>query len=247
MPTEQEELDAKVAAEKADADAAEVALKEMNDLAEKGETVKDDGFVKVKKSQLHQIASDRNNYRKIGLEKKADERKLQEDKGGEVKKDTVVIDEKKIQETATGATRKVLYDAAEKTAKRAFYKAHPEYLEDKNWNELLPSLFMKGDEITHEDILDRLEAGVLEHKRKTGKLDEYIEQQKKRARDIGRIEGQMGSGREFGGTGDRNESQNQGQLSDKGQEMARAFHVDPEKAKKIDPSKDGEIDIFNKK
>jgi len=245
MPTaeEQKELDDKAAAEKADNEAAEATLKEIDELAEKGEAVKEDGFVKVKKSQLHKIASDKVNYKKIGLEKKAEERKLQEDKekGGQ---GNGVMDEKKIQETATGATNKALREAAEKTAKRKFFKDHPEYVDDKNWNELLPLLTFRGDEITHEDVLDRMEGAVLEHKRKTGKLDEYIESEKKRAREQGRMEGQIDGGREFGGAGDRNEGKGQAPLSDKGQEMARAMHVDPEKAKKIDPSKDNEIDIF---
>ena len=71
MPTEQEqkELDQR-GAEQADSDAAETAIKEIDALAEKGQTVTEDGFVKVKKSQLHKIASDRNNYKKISFEKK---------------------------------------------------------------------------------------------------------------------------------------------------------------------------------
>lgn len=246
MPTEQEqkELDDKAAAEKADDDAAEVALKEIDELAEKGEAIKEDGFVKVRKSQLHKIASDKANYKKIGLEKKAEERKLTPEVE---KKDTAVIDEKKIQETATITATKILRDSAEKTAKRQFFKDHPEYVDDKNWNELLPYFAYKGGEVSHEDVLDRMEAAVLEHKRKTGKLDEYIESEKKRAHEQGRMEGRFDGGREFGGTGDKNESKNQGQISDKGQEMARAMHVDPEKVKKVDISKDNEIDIFSKK
>ena len=244
-PEEQKELDDKAAAEKADADAAEATLKEIDDLVEKGEAVKEDGFVKVKKSQLHKISSDKSNYRKATLKDKAEERKLQEDKGKEGQ-GAGAMDEKKIQETATSATNKVLREAAEKTAKRKFFKDHPEYLEDNAWKELLPSLRFDGSEVTHEDVLDRLEGAVLEHKRKTGKLDEYMESERKRAREQGRIEGQIEGGREFGGTGDRNDSKGQSQLSDKGQEMARAFRIDPEKVKKVDPSKDNEIDIFNK-
>ena len=252
MPTEQEqkESDDKVAAEKADSDAAEAVLKEVDELAEKGEAIKEDGFVKVKKSQLHQLASDKNNYKKATLSKKAEERQL-DNKGGdggksvEVKAD--VIDQKKVEETATTTVTKTLRAAAEKTAKRQFFKDHPEYVDDKNWNDLLPNLSFKGDEVTHEEVLDRMEAAVLEHKRKTGKLDEYMEDQKKRARSQGFMEGRVDQGREFGGAGDRNgEGKEQGQLSEKGKEMARSMHVDPEKVKKVDVSKDSVIDIFNK-
>ena len=248
MPTaeEQKELDDKAAADKADADAAEAALKEIDDLAEKGEGVKEDGFIKIKKSQLHKVASDRNNYKKATLSKKAEERQL-ENKGSNEGKGGDVIDQKKVEETAQTTVNKTLRAAAEKSAKKQFFKDHPEYVDEGQWNELLPNLRFGGDEVSHEDVLDRMEAAVLEHKRKTGKLDEYIESEKKRSRDRGFIEGQINQGREFGGSGDRNQNEKgQGQLSEKGKELARAMHVDPEKVKKVDVEKDSVIDIFNK-
>lgn len=246
MPTKQEikDQEAQVAADKVDSDAAEAALKEIDALAEKGETIKEDGFVKVKKSQLHKIASDRENYKKIGLQKKAEDRDLKEKIVQQDNKGGYVIDEKKLQETAEGAARKMMRESAEKTAKRQFFKDHPEYVDDKAWQELLPNLSFKGDEVTQEDVLDRMEAAVLEHKRKTGKLDEYIENEKQRARQEGRIEGQVNEGRDFGGIGDKNGSGKDVKLSPKGEEMARAMHTDSEKVKKVDLSKDNVIDIF---
>ncbi len=253
MPTEQEqkaEAD-KIAADKADNDAAESALKEIDALAEKGEAVKEDGFVKVKKSQLHKIASDRNNYKKATLDKKALERDLnkggegQENKGGEGQGN--VIDLKKVDETATAAVNKTLRTAAEKTAKAKFFKDHPEYLEDKAWQEFLPNLTFKGDELTSEEVLDRMEAGVLEHKRKTGKLSEYMQAEAERARAEGRAEGRMDQARGGAGIGDRNESGKEGTLSEKGQEIARGMHVDADVAKKVDVKKDNVIDVMTPK
>ena len=60
----------------------------------------------------------------------------------------------------------------------------------------------------------------------------------------GRIQEQMGSGQGTGGAGDRNEGgKGAGTLSPKGEEMARAMHVDPTKAAKVDLSKDNVIDV----
>jgi len=247
MTTEQEikDAEAKAAAEKLETEAnegADNAIKEAEDLVGKGGDLGEDGFVKVKKSQIHKVMSDRNNYKKMGLDKKIEDRKLDvkvvDDK---VVVDKAVIDEKKIQETAADATKKTLREAAEKTAKRLFFKDHPEYVDEAEWNKLLPNLTFKGDETTTEEVSDRMEAAVLEHKRKTGKLEEYMEAEKNKAHNEGHTAGQMEIGREMGGAGDKNEAGNSKPLTEKGKEMTNAMHNDPEKVSKVDIKKDSEI------
>lgn len=209
-----------------------------------------DETVTIKKSDLKKIEEDRDNYKAGLLGKKADERNLDgkgagDGKGGEGKGgEGGSVDEKKVDEIATASTNKVLRAASEKTAKRAFLKAHPEYLDDGAWTSLLSHLTFKGGEVSHEEIVDRMEAAVLEHKRSTGKLDEYLKSEHERGVREGRIQEQVGSGHGTGGAGDRNESgKGGGQLSEKGKEMAAAMHTDPEKAAKVDPSKDNVIDL----
>ena len=212
-----------------------------------------DETVTMKKSEIDQLRSDltksnedRDNYKKIGLQKKADERNL--DNAGAGGKDgeqanTAVIDEKKIVDTATAAANKALRNASERTAKRTFLSAHPEYVEDSQWTSLMSHLTFKGGEVTHEEVLDRMEGALLDHKRSTGKLDEYMRSEHDRGVREGRIQGEIGSGQGTGGGGDRNEGASKGLtgLSEKGKEMARAMHVDPEKAAKMDPLKDNQI------
>lgn len=235
---------AKAAADKKVADdAAAAAATKAKAEAEGEETVT------MKKSDLKKIEEDRDNYKAGLLSKKADERDLHG--GGDGKGDTGggkgsgEADEKKISETATAATNKALRDASERTAKRAFLKAHPEYVEDANWTAMMAHLTFKGTELTHDEVLDRMEAAVLEHKRSTGKLDEYMQAEHERGVREGRIQEQAGSGHGTGGAGDRNDGggKGAGTLTPKGEEMARAMHTDPEKVKKVDPSKDNVIDI----
>ena len=229
----------KAAADKVAADAAAAAGEET---------------ITIKKSELEKIKSDRDNYQKGLLQKKADERNLG-NQGGEGKGDGSgqgagqgdgnVIDEKKITDTATAAVSKTLRGASEKTAKRAFLQAHPEYVADADWQGLMSYLTFKGGELTHDEIFDRMDAALLEHKRATGKLDEYLDSVKEKARQEGRVEGQFNSARAAGSSGDNrnNFGSSGGFSSGKGEEMARAMHTDPEKAKKIDPLKDNVINV----
>lgn len=214
-----------------------------------------DETVTIKKSELDQITSDRDNYKKGLLGKKADERNLGgegagegegegEDAGEGAGSGSASIDEKKVGEVATAAVTKTLRAASEKTAKRAFLTAHPEYLDDTQWQSLMANLTFKGNETTHDEIVDRMEAAVLEHKRSTGKLDEYLKSEHERGVREGRIQESVGSGHGTGGAGDRNEGgKGAGSLSPKGHEMAAAMHVDPAKAAKVDPAKDNVIDV----
>lgn len=212
--------------------------------------------VTIKKSELDKLQfdlkksnEDRDNYKTVALGKKADERKLGGGQGGGEgggQGGGNVIDEKKVGEVASGAANKAIRDASEKSAKRSFLKAHPEYLDDKAWTDLMSHFTFKGGELTQEEVLDRMEAALLEHKRSTGKLDEYLAQERERGIREGRIQGNLeGAGSGTGGPGDRGEGgKGAGTLSPKGEEMARAMHLDPEKVKKVDPLKDNVIDVI---
>lgn len=242
---------AKAAADKVVADAAAAAAASGNGGGDGNETVtiKKSDHEKLQ-SDLKQSNEDRDNYKKIGLQKKADERDLHagggdgKGGGGDGSGAGAVIDEKKVGEVASAAANKVMRDASERTAKRVFLKAHPEYLDDSQWASMISNLTFKGTEVTIEEVTDRMEAAVLEHKRSTGKLDEYLKSEHERGVREGRIQGELGSGHGTGGAGDRNEGgRGAGSLSPKGEEMARAMHTDPLKAAKVDPSKDNVIDI----
>lgn len=212
-----------------------------------GQGAAGDETITIKKADYDKVISDRDNYRDGLLGKKADERNL-DGKKPEVKvPDPVpatVIDEKKITETATATVSKLLRDSAEKSAKRTFLQKHPEYLDDAQWNAMVSNLTFKGGEVSSEEVLDRMEAAVLEHKRSTGKLDEYLQQERERGIREGRIQGSMGAGHGTGGAGDKNGGKAAGVLSQKGEEMARAMHTDPEKVKKVDASKDNVINVL---
>lgn len=203
--------------------------------------------VTIKKSELEQIKTDRDNYKAIGLKKKADERNLDGGAGsgqGGDRGNSTVIDEKKVDEVATAAVNKTLRAASEKTAKRAFLQAHPEYADDAQWTTMMSHLTFRGSELTHDEVMDRMEAAVLEHKRSTGKLEEYLKSEHERGMREGRIQGEFGSGRGTGGAGDKNESgKGSGTLSPEGERMARSLHNDPAKVAKVDPSKDNVINV----
>ncbi|MEK6897609.1 MAG: hypothetical protein AABW93_03710 [Nanoarchaeota archaeon] len=232
------------AAAKAAADAAAAAAAAGNGGGNGEENVTMKKFeVEKLQADLKKSNEDRDNYKKGLLQKKADERNLGgEGQGGGGDN---IIDEKKVGEIATAATNKALRAASEKTAKRAFLQAHPEYVDDAQWTELMSNLTFKGTELIHDDVLGRMDAALLEHKRSTGKLEEHLKAEHERGVREGRIQGELGSGHGTGGAGDRNEGgKGTGTLSPKGEEMARAMHVDPEKARKVDPSKDNVINIL---
>ena len=206
-----------------------------------------DGEEKVvmTKAEHAKLIEERDNYKKATLIKKADERPLKPE--GAPAPTAAEVDEKKISDTATTAATKALRDANERTAKRSFLKEHPEYVDDGSWTALMSHLTFKGSELTAEEISDRMEAAVLEHKRSTGKLDEYMQAQRERGVREGEIRAQAGSGHGTGGGGDRHDAAAAGKLSAKGEEMARAMHTDPLKAAKVDPQKDNVIDVVTKR
>lgn len=210
--------------------------------------------ITMKKSDLKKIEEDRDNYKAGLLGKKADDRNLKSktpeeiaaaeaaaEAGGE---GSTVIDEKKVAEAATIATNKALYDASERSAKRAFLKAHSEYLNDADWTALMSHLTFRGSEVTHDEITDRMEAALLEHKRSTGKLEEHLKAEHELGIKEGRIQADIESGAGTGGSDDgAGSGKGAGKLSPKAEEMAKRMHTDPEKVKKVDTSKDNVIDV----
>ncbi len=219
----------------------------------------EEGTVTIKKSELDKIKSDRDNYREMGLDKKAKDRELKRkevqeggeggdvDKGGgEAGGGTATIDETRAAEIA----RKEVDSYGEKAAKsnqqrasKIFLSTHKEYLDDSLWNDMMSNFHTTGNEATVEDYGDRLEAALLEHKRRTGKLQEYLDSERERGRQEGKTEAEAGSGRQAGGVGDKSEGQPSGQLSEKGKEIAKGVKLDPEKVEKVDPSKDNVIQV----
>lgn len=215
-----------------------------------------DETVTISKKELDQIKSDRDNYRTATLDKKAEERELKRketEEGGEGKDDdkgsdsggaTATIDEAKAAEIARKEISSFEERASKSNQQRAskiFLSTHKEYLEDSLWNDMMSNFHTTGNEATVEDYGDRLEAALLEHKRQTGKLQEYLDSERERGRNEGRTEAEAGSGRQAGGVGDKNEGLPEGQLSEKGKEISRGVNLDPEKVAKVDPSKDNVI------
>lgn len=199
--------------------------------------------VTIKKADLDKINSDLENYKKMGnTHKEAAEKWAAYEKAEAIKAEAAKsqnnqgqFDESKVSEV----TKKTIREANQRTAQGIFFKNMPE--EEKT--AVLAELKLSGNELTVEELTDRLDAALLEHKRKTGKLDEYMQQQNERKRQQGFLEGQMQIGHQGGGAGDRNGGGQAPKLSEKGEEMAQRMHVDPKKAAAVDPKKDNVINI----
>ena len=207
--------------------------------------------VTVKKSEFEKNKTDLENYKQMGNKYKTDYEKLVEDNKKNIpptdQSGTSQIDENKVSEISRKASRDTLRETNERTASKQFFKEHPEYNDEAMRTQLLAEMSFKGSELTVDEIQDRFESALLEHKRKTGKLDEYLASQVERARTQGRMEGQMSQGGS-GGAGDRIGGYSEtNKLSEKGVEMARNMHVDPDKVRKADPLKDNVIDVLAKK
>lgn len=207
--------------------------------------------ITVNKAEFEQIKSDRDNYRAATLKKKADERELggkKEERSSGNQGNSGAIDEAKVTEIAKAQASAILSEthiANENRAKRLFLQKHGEYLDDAQWTDLMANFYPRRGKVTIDDVLEDMEDAVLLHKKSTGKLEEHIKSESERARQQGRIEGELGFGRSAGGIGDRNESdRTRGKLSPKGEEIARGMHIDPSKVAKIDPKKDNVIEII---
>lgn len=211
-----------------------------------------DEEITVKKSEFEKLKSDRDNYRASLLKKKADERTLDDkgsdDKGGDDGNRSTSIDESKVREIAKAESSTAIseiYKSNESRAKRLILQKYGEFVDDANWTGLITHFNSRRGKMTTEDIVDDLEDAVLLYKRSTGKLEDHLKTQQETARREGRLEGQLDSGRDAGGGGDKNDSgKSSGQLSQKGEEMARAMHTDPEKVKKVEYSKDNVISVL---
>lgn len=206
--------------------------------------------ITVKKAEIDKLKEDSENYKSGMLKYKKDLDDLSQknsnanqNQGQDGGNKSGQIDETKVGEVASSTVHKILREANEKTAQRSFKDRHPEYKDDAQWTGLLAELTFRGNELTSEEIGDRLESALLEHKRKTGKLEEYLKSEHEQGVREGRIQGEFGSVHGTGGSGDKNDSGKVSNLSPKGEEMARAMHVDPEKVKRVDISKDNVIKI----
>jgi hypothetical protein len=206
--------------------------------------------VTIKKTDLDKINSDLENYKSMGgkykdsaekweAHEKSEKERIEKEKQNQNNQGQNQMDESRVGEI----TERKIREANQKTAQNLFFKGFKE--EDKN--AVLAELHLSGKETTVEEITDRLDAALLESKRKTGKLDEYLKSGESRAHREGFTEGQINQAHGYGGAGDRNEQNKEGTLTPKGEEMARAMHTDPEKVKKVDPQKDNVIDILKPK
>lgn len=217
--------------------------------------------VTIKKSELDKIKSDRDNYRDATLDKKAKARELKkteqdggggegggEGTGGESGEGAsgTIIDETRVAEIAqekVNSYGKLASKSNQERAKKQFLKTHKEYLDDPLWHDMMSDYRSSDGAVTVEDFVDNLENTLLIHKRRTGKLEEYLDSERERGRQEGMAEAEAGSGRSAGGVGDRNEGTPGNKLSPKGEEIARAVKLDPEKVKDVDPSKDNVISM----
>ena len=116
------------------------------------------------------------------------------------------ITEDKVKEIATQVSSQNTQKKNEKDAKDKFYAAHPEYVDTNAWQALVVHYVPKSGKDSVEDILNDLEDAVLAHKRRTGKLDEYFDQQRIEAERKAQIDAQVNLGQNGGGVGDRSSS-----------------------------------------
>ena len=211
---------------------------------------KDDEVVSIKKSELEKIKSDRDNYKQATLSKKTSERKLgkQDDGGEEDKKvvpsatidiDTVKTAAREVFQEAQGQTEK----ENEKEALDKLVELHPEYKDDSAYNDLMSDFASKRGKRKVENIMKDLEDAVLLNKKRTGKLDEYLNSERERGKQEGRTEGQISNAMNAGSVGDRSNAGRPSttKLSPEGERMARNMGIDPKEAGKIDIHKDNVI------
>lgn len=242
----------------AGASAATDEKKEEKKIDDAGAAGAGDETITIKKSDWDKTNVDLANYKEATVRKKADERSLEGGSsnnngenpagaGGGSGNAATQIDEKKVTEVATAAATKVQRDTAQKTAKQSFFRKNPQYLNDDDWKALMENTTFRGSETTPEEYYSRLEAGMYEHLRVTGKLESFISEQREKAREEGIMEGVFGSSGSVGNSGNRTQGagNSKGGLTQKGTEMASKLHVDPKKAEAVDPKKDNEIGISN--
>lgn len=241
MPTPEEEAKLKLDKEAADKKVADDAAKKAAD----DEAAKkaaggggDDETVTIKKKDWEKTNSDLDNYRTGLINKKTQDRTLDQNAGGGNNDagnggGAPTLDEKRVTEIATKATQATTHKANEKAAIKQFLKTHADYTEDKNWAELLPFLPANINKDDPAAIVDAMEGAVLLHKRATGKLDTYLADQAEKAKQEAEMNARVDLGFGAGGIGHR---ANQGNQADKVPEttieMGKRFGHDADKLEK---------------
>lgn len=172
-----------------------------------------DETITIKKSDYDKQMSDLENYKKATI---GDKRPLPDNSnpngggsGGNAPGSDAGnngLTEEKVEKIVTKVTSQNTHKANEKTAKEKFYAVHPEYVDTNAWQELVTHYVAKSGKDSVEDILSDLEDAVLAHKRRTGKLDEYFEAQRKEAERKAQIDAQVNLGHSAGGVGDKSNS-----------------------------------------
>lgn len=208
----------------------------------------DDEVVSIKKSELEKIKSDRDNYKKATLSKKISERKLGQSDGEEDNKTSsneATIDIETIKEAAKQVFQEGQVQTEKENEKEALEKLvelHPEYKDDSAYNDLMSDFASKRGKRKVENIMKDLEDAVLLNKKRTGKLDEYLNFERERVRQEGRAEGQLSSAMGAGNVGDRsNAGRSSAKMTPEGERMARNMGIDPKEAAKVDVHKDNVI------
>ena len=257
MPTPEEEAKIKADKEAADKKAADDAKAAADKKAADDAAAADGDTITIKKKDWEKTNSDLENYKTGLLNKKAADRTLDQNAGGDHgagNSGGSALDEKKVIEIATKASQANTHKSNEKAAIKQFLKTHADYTEDKNWAELLPFLPANINKDDPAAIVDAMEGAVLLHKRSTGKLDEYMSQQADTARREAEMNAQVNLGFGAGGVGQR---ATQGNSSDKPAEstieMGKRFGHDADKIEKslkgVEKNPEGgvSIDVTKKK
>lgn len=198
-------------------------------------------------ARLAKVEAERDNYREAVIKKRDLEKQQKEETppAGNEGSDTLTKDEvsdlvkQGIGEYQTTHRKAMQSKAIERVLSQ---EGHKEYADDNNWSRAIDNLNLTGNEVTVEDYEARIKEAILLDKHRTGKLDEYIESEKKRAEQLGQYRATVGIGLEAGGTGTQSGGEHSGNtLTPERERMARFMRNDPSKVKDIDLSKDNEI------
>lgn len=204
--------------------------------------------VTLKKSEHDKLVSDLNNYKTGLINRKAGDRSGGEGGEGGQGSGDKPLDQKKVEEISTAAASKVLSQKATKDANKQFLSGHAEYLDDKQWQELLTHYHPKRGTLAPEDILEDFEDAVLAHKRSSGQLETYLNDQAEKRRKLAEANAAAEAGREAGSNGQRTSGGGTGgaTLTPDGQAMAQRFGHDPKKVAEVKPE-DRTINIIKQK
>ena len=235
MPVEktlEQTQEEKAAAEKAIADKA-AADKIAADKAAADKAAGGGGneeTITIKKADWEKTQSDLKNYQTGLINEKTKNKTL--DGAGNEPAVSGAMDEKKVQEIAIAAANSRDHKKNEKGAIKRFVIAHPEYGDDANWQQLIPLYKPVSGKDDEDSIIADLEDAVLAHKRRTGKLSEYLAEQAEAARRQAEIDANVNIGQGAGGVGQRvntNERGSQTTVPQSTVDMGARFGHDKEK------------------